>query len=258
MGAFGQPQFGEPGFGEPESNPPDPDQAAPVTVQDIYQRVCWDMLEGAGLVTGVVTVGQFLDYLVESILEFCQQTGMVKKIFTQTVLNGQAEYIVPDDILQIQDNFIGGVFINRTTLEGLLNASYEWPKEVGTPERWFEDGLPVNHVKLVPIPDYNGAAIPADQPPFGHYGGFFPEENNLTTVGSAGPRPLTLTLDDDIPSVIPKSFTAYLVYGVLYRIFSSDSESKDMQRAHYCGARWLEGIGLGQIIMQEALLSEKT
>ncbi len=236
----------------PPPIPPEPGD--PIPVRDIYNRVTYDLLEDLELRLGVLTDQQFLDYLEEAILEFCQQGQAIKKIFTQMVMNAQSQYLIPDDILQVQNCFIGGVYIEQVSLDELQNGEYEWAKKSGMPLSWFEDGLPAGTAQLVPIPDYTGDVILAPQPPFGDYGSFHPEQGNFTCVGGSGPNPIALTLDDFIPSVIPNSFTPYLVYRIEWRVFSQDGESKDLQRAIYCNARWQEGIALIQAIMTEGML----
>lgn len=227
------------------------------TVQEIYQRVSWDLLENSGLVLGTVTPAQFLDYLAEAILEFCQGAGLVRKIFTQQIFMGQTQYLAPDDILLIQHCFVGGKYIDPTTLEELQNSEYEWPKQSGPPRAWFQDGQPESEIQLFPNPIYTGTAIAGSTPPIGNYDTFAPEENNLTIVGSAGPTTIAVDLTGNIPPEVPDSFTPYLGYRVLQRIFSTDGEAKDTQRAIYCGARWQEGISLAAAIRGEALMDEK-
>lgn len=230
------------------------------TVNEIYYRVAYDLLEDGNLVLGTVTPGQFLDYLEEAILEFCQQGGLCKKIYTQTILTGQQQYLVPDDILQVQNCFVGGKHIEPTTLEELQNNEYEWAKQSGPTRSWFQDGLPESMVQVFPTPIYDGTLITPPTPtppPFGEYGEFNPTDNNLTTVGSSGPTTITPSFGGDIPEEVPDSFTPYLVYRILSRIFSQDGEAKDTQRAIYCNARWLEGMSLAQVIRGEALAEER-
>jgi hypothetical protein len=55
---------------------------------------------------------------------------------------------------------------------------------------------------------------------------------------------------------VPDSFSHYLVYGVLEQVFSADSECRDLQRAAYCRARWLEAMSLADSIAREELLED--
>ncbi len=217
------------------------------TVASIYTKLCIDLLENGGLVLGTVTSDQFLKYLEEAILEFCQEAGLKKKIYTQKITSGTSQYSIPVDVLQVQCAFRGGKFIDPTSLEQLQNSEYEWVSKTGPTQQWFQDGLAADMIQLFPIPDASGAVFS------GTYGDFLPANNGLTVVGPAAPTTLTLTLLSDIPTEIPDSFTPYLNYRVLYRIFSTDGECYDQQRAYYCDARWQEGVNLARSIMGEVL-----
>ena len=222
------------------------------TVQDIYQTVCYVLLEDNGLQLGIVTEQQFLDNFAAVFLEFLQKTGICSTIFTQQINFGQPQYEYPPDMIQVRDCFVGGKHISRETLEELDNAFYNWRSEVNNPRRWHEDGLPIKTIELSPTPNYTGTAYssPAfltQQPPYGVYGVFNPADNNLTIVGTQGTIRNTFALNTIVP-IIPDSFTCYLGYGVLNKIFSSNSEAKDDQRAAYTGARFNEGIQIASTI----------
>ena len=76
-------------------------------------------------------------------------------------------------------------------------------------------------------------------------------DGNLSIVGTTGLSSITLTLGEVIP-VIPDAFASvYLAYGVLARIFSNDSECKDLQRAAYCQSRYQEGCQLATAVSGE-------
>ncbi len=76
-------------------------------------------------------------------------------------------------------------------------------------------------------------------------------DGNLTMVGPKGLPSITYTLDSEIPDTIPNSFVPGIAYGILARIFSGDSEARDLQRAAYCQARYLEYCGVGGSISGE-------
>ena len=76
-------------------------------------------------------------------------------------------------------------------------------------------------------------------------------DGNLTMVGTQGLPAVTYTLDTLIPPTIPDSFVAGISYGVLARIFSGDSDARDMQRAAYCQARYVEYSNIGGSISGE-------
>lgn len=76
------------------------------------------------------------------------------------------------------------------------------------------------------------------------------QDGNLTLIGPTGLDAVTFTLNQVIP-VVPDSLTPALSYGVLARIFSADSETKDLQRAYYCQARYEEFCRIGSSISGE-------
>jgi len=222
------------------------------TVQDIYQTVCWVLMEDNGLELGIVTEQQFLDTFAAVFLEFVQKTGITSEIFTQQINAGQSQYMAPPDMVYLQHCFYGGVILSRETLEELDNETYNWRLKSGTPTKYHEDGLPIKTVELVPTPNYTGTAYtipvgPDAQPPFGVYGVFNPGDSNLTMVGSQSITYNTFTLGQLIP-VIPDSACLYLGYGVLQTLFSTDGEAKDTQRAQYAAARWNEGLNIFQTV----------
>lgn len=73
-------------------------------------------------------------------------------------------------------------------------------------------------------------------------------DGNLTMVGTQGLPSIAYTLDSVIPATIPTSFVPGISYGVLARIFSGDSEARDLQRAAYCQARYQEWISAGAAV----------
>lgn len=72
-------------------------------------------------------------------------------------------------------------------------------------------------------------------------------DGNLTVMGAKSIASTTFTLAEVIP-VIPDSFCPYLGYGVLAKVFATDGEAKDTQRAAYCTARYNEGIMLASAV----------
>ncbi len=78
-------------------------------------------------------------------------------------------------------------------------------------------------------------------------------DRNLTTYGSRMPATSVYAPGDTIP-LLPDSACLYLTYGILARVFSSDTELKDLQKAKFCEARWQEGVSIFQTILKEELL----
>jgi len=77
-------------------------------------------------------------------------------------------------------------------------------------------------------------------------------DGNLSIIGTTGLTTITYGLNDTVP-VLPDSFCGALAYGILARIFSNDSECKDLQRAYYCQARYSEYINVAAAISGELL-----
>lgn len=78
---------------------------------------------------------------------------------------------------------------------------------------------------------------------------------NILMIAGARSTRTSFDLDDYIEGV-PDSLTFYLKYGVLAKIFDSNGESKDTQKAIYCRQRFLEGQYLAKSIAQEALAED--
>ena len=213
-----------------------------VTVQQVYNDVCAAMLEPNGFILGIVTPQGFLDYFREILLTWYEQVALVQNVCVQTLTSGTAQYAFPDDIINPQDAFWGARALNRTSLQELDQFEYAWNGRSGPPDRWRDDSLPPKTVAVFPTPSQTGAVYSPK------YGQFYPADRNLALVGTYGTTKTSFSLADTIPNV-PDSFTAYLGYGVMAKIFSTDGEAKDMQRAAYCSARFQEGVSLARAML---------
>lgn len=81
-------------------------------------------------------------------------------------------------------------------------------------------------------------------PGYGLIAAMVPSGNNLSKFGTALPANIAnLSLDSYI-ELIPDSLVHYLKYGILAKIFSSDNELRDEQKAAYSAARYSECINL--------------
>ena len=224
-------------------------------VSDIYKVVTSILLEPNGLVLGIVTDQQFLDALAVVMLDFSQRGTINMNIFTEMIVAGNSQYIVPEDLMEPQLCFVGGRIIEKVTEADLTQGHFEWKKKWGPPRQWHEDNLPVKTIELFPNPDFNGQDIPGDVPPIGTYGDFFPRQHNLTIVGPQAPSVTTWGMGDTLDDV-PDSFGYYISYGILEQIFSADGENRDLQRAAYAKARKDEGIAISNSLAQEELLED--
>ena len=225
------------------------------TVGSVYQTICWVLLEDTGLKLGIVTDDKFLAYVSEVVTDFLNRTRLVKTIFTQQINLGVGQYIIPEDLAEVEDVFVGGRLVERTTLEQLGYETPNWRTKIGPTRAWHVDGLPFKTIEITPLPYWQGAEYQGPQAPFGKYGDFWPDDRNLTLVGPASTTVTLLGLGDTLP-VVPDPFSIYIGYGTMAKIFSDDAESKDIQRAAYCGARYEEAISIAKSISTEFLGDE--
>lgn len=245
-----------------------------------------------GLSLGILTVNQFLDEFAEVIDDFCQKAGLVRKLFSIAVSSGVASYTVPDQAMHVQEVFYKDRYLYRSTGMGLDDLSFEWKNLAGAPVRWHEDRLAVKTLEVSPTPDTTGYTVgtstdfygtisstaTADDdfdftstdfygtigdfagavylevtsPMYGIIGNLVPSTGNLTLIATTRPPKIAWVLADPI-EVVPDEFAAYLKYGVLAKVFSMDSETKDALRARYCGARYQEGIALAKAVSTEVM-----
>lgn len=238
-------------------------------VQDIYQALCYALLEDNGLVLGLLTQAQFIDLCNLALIEFCKETSINLDIFTQTVGAGVSKYTIPNSTMRVDDVFLAGVYVEQSDVQALNNNRSRWRYTLGPPTNaWHSDELPPNTIELVLTPNYDGAflrgtAFPA--PPNGQYRTDFlasvetapgvftlqtPDvHRDLTTIGPQFPAAVA-ALGDPLP--FPDDIAlAYVVFGVLERVFSSDNELRDPQRALWCHAQFWEGCQLLKSIFGE-------
>jgi hypothetical protein len=220
------------------------------TVKEIYQQVCFALLENGRLTLGVCTDAQFLHSLAVVLLDFSLRTRIDKSIFNTQIQAGVSQYTVPDSIMAPGLCFAGARIIERVSEADLRRGHHNWKNRSGPPQQWHEDDLDIKRLQLFPTPVTNGAAT-ADK-----YGDFYPAENNLAVVGPSSPSKNVWGMGDVLDG-IPDSFTHYLIYGILEQIFTADAEHRDNQRALYCRTRFQEGVTLAAAIAKEELLEEE-
>jgi len=240
----------------------------PATVEDVYSEVCFDLLEDGGLVLGLVTFQQFIDYLNLVLVDLLKETGISVQIFTQTVQAGVSQYPVPEPIMRPDEAYLAGTLLEQSDVQDLNNRFTKWRYTPGYPLRWHNDEIPPQTVELVPVPNYTGAFIRGTafpDPPNGQFGDWSasvetapavfttesaPVTAALTVVGPVLPTPV-VGLGDPFPEIADDFVLAYVSFGVLERIFSSDSELKDPQRALWARAQYREGIAILKAITGE-------
>ena len=237
------------------------------TARQVYDVVCWHLWEDNGLTLGIVTVQQFLDLLNLAIVDFLREGCPVWLIDTQQLFAGQPQYTVPDEMMRVDEAFLGGVYMEMTHASSLPTGSRGWRIEPGIPVAWHADELPIKLVEISPPPAFNGETISGPNepgPPHAQQGSFDitdlssgvipPDQHGgLTLVGPRMATPVT-DLGDEIPLLDDDFALAYLWAGVLRRLYSSDNELKDLARAEWCQAQFSEGISVLKQIGSEAMV----
>jgi hypothetical protein len=94
--------------------------------------------------------------------------------------------------------------------------------------------------------------LDAPNPGYGVFADLVPSTNNLTLMGTASPYQIENIGPQTYVEIVPDSFTPYLKYGILARIFGADSELRDLQKSAYCHSRYSEGTSIVGAIMCDA------
>jgi hypothetical protein len=264
-------------------------------VNDIYIDVCDILLEPSGLSLGLLTEPQFLQYLRGTLDDFLGRTGLVKAIAVMPQEYGQPQVTLPDWISQPDAAFSDGVAIRRDFEGDISSIDRNWQSKIGPPRSWRQDKQYPNQVSLFPAPAVVSPLSPNSPPP-GQYGAVIawaPEQSltaiqafigtmiqtngtaaftspgvffgstpinqfsrgNVCAIGPVGLLSENISLNSPIEA-LTDDWTYFLKYGVLEKIWLSDSELKDVQRARYAHARYEEGIMLAAAVMGEEIDQE--
>lgn len=202
------------------------------TAQNVYDEVCRLLLEDTGLQL-VYSTDSFLNDLTVSVREFLQRTGIAKDVVTISGLANTSTYTVADEHMEVQAAFWNGRHLSRNSGYYMDEDDPYWESNQDTPpEQWREDRLEKNKVQIAPKPTVNGT---------------------IKLICTEQPSSSLLALDSTI-SLIPDSFACYLKWFALVRIWKTEGEARDLQRAEYARARCDEAISLAKAIMTEDLL----
>lgn len=214
-----------------------------VTVATVYNMVCWDLLEDFGLNLGIVTQTEFLDMLGLVLMDFLQRTSIKQVVYTQQITSGTSVYSIPEANPELFSVFYNANLLDYSGVFAPGDVFFS-VTQGATPVSWHQDQLPIQKVEIRPIPNFTGAAGA------GAYGTFEVGSRNVSVVVSTLASKETWGAGDTLDT-IPDTFTPYLVFGILEKIFSMDGESKDQQRALYCRSRYEEGIAVACSIVKQ-------
>jgi len=232
--------------------------------QDVLDQILPTIWEDNGLVLGLLTVQQFIDFLNLTLTDYQKRTGLYLQFFTQTVLEGQLTYPVPDPIMRVDDAFVGGELMEPAPFDYVQNYQAPYAYEYGPPRWWNQEQIPNRTMQLLPVSNYNSSGIPgATDPNGGQYGlpVLTDQDQNPTTMASSGALtilgpslPATIVeLTDPIPLLADDFTLSIIAHGVMQRIFSSDCELYDPAHAEFFGQLYEEGVALGAMIASEPL-----
>lgn len=202
------------------------------TVYSIYQRVCEVLLEPGGLTTDCYTLDEFLDDAMEVITDMCQETAVSRQLVKVDLAQGMGYVDLPEYMLAVEEVYLRGLWLYRTTPAELDNLRPSWRNATGRPEMWLVEEYPYRRIRLVPAATQSISS-------------------GLWLVGRCRPNWQQFNLSTTIWP-LPDSSVPYLAYGVLSRVFGRDGETRDAVRRQYCEARFREGIALMQAYTAEA------
>jgi hypothetical protein len=257
-------------------------------IQNVHDAVCQVMLEPNGFTLGLVTEEQFLQLYVETITEFLGRSGLFKGIAVIPQQYGIGIYTLPDWMLGPEAAFTDGLAIGRDPESQLAAVDQRWQSRVGTPRSWRQDKLLQNQAAIFPAPTVENDNLPQPGN-YGIVAAWVPGGNlseiqafigtmvqanqtatftspgvvfanltgntlnqfsrgNLSILGILGLFSADVALGNPVES-LTDDWVHFLKYGILKRIFDSDSECRDVMRARYCETRFEEGIALARAIM---------
>jgi hypothetical protein len=265
------------------------------TVNQIYLDCCDILLEPAGLELGLLSQSQWIEWYRQVMDDFLGKTGLIKAIALIPQQFGIPQYTTPDFISQPDCCFSDGCFINRDFEGNISTISRNWQNQVGTPRSWRQDKQYPNQLSLYPSPNVESTLAPSAPPPgvfgtviawapgqsetsetayvgtmvqsggvgtFTSPGEFFGTQplntfsrGNVAVIGAVGLLTENVDLSDPMEALTDE-WGAYIKYGILEKIWVSDSELKDVQRAAYARARYQEGVMLASAVMGEAIEAE--
>ncbi len=255
-------------------------------VQDLYLDCADTLLEPLGLTLGLVTDAQFIQYF-RSVMEEFLSCGLYKAIALTGQISGTVRYIVPDWLSDVEAAFSDGAVLFRDMESGIAQSTRNWQSITAQPRSWRQDKQFMYQIEIYPKPSIPNTTNP-NPSNFGIVAAWVPGGNlaqtnafvgtmtqagqvatftspgvffgaqplntfsrtNLAMVGRLGLMTENVNLASPIEH-LTDDWVWVLKYGILAKIFDSDSENRDVLRARYCRSRFDEGVMLARMIMDE-------
>lgn len=255
------------------------------TVQNVHDQVCVILLEPSGFTLGDISEAEFLQYYRAVMEDFLGRTGIIKGFAFLAQFFGQAQYLYPDFISDISEVFSDGGATRMDYENSISGADRNWQDRVGPPMSWRQDKLAIPALSLYPAPNIpfaytasTGSGIAAAWVPDGDFtqsqafigtltqaaqvatfatpgtffqAGFDPTQISRGAVSLIGQLSL-MTEDVSLSSPvehITDDWVVFIKYGILQKIFASDSECRDVLREKWARGLYEQGILLAQAIM---------
>jgi hypothetical protein len=256
----------------------------------IYLQTCQVLMEPNGLVLGILTEADFWKICGEVAADFTSKAQLYRRIDNVQLSFGVSDYTVPDQLSQVMTVIADQKAIEQTSGFYRDNYNPSGLSPLGNPQTYQEDQISPKGISVDPAPDFDGNDVVAANDGYGTiadvatnefgvlaansgYGtisyqsdgspflcpvnaGFgivediVPSTGNLSLLGSVIQGDFSKISMNSTIQYVPDSFTCYLKYGILARIFASDSEMKDLNRANYCNQRYQEGVTIATAAMQ--------
>lgn len=252
-----------------------------------------DFTQGGGPQLGIITQDELLGMYQVVFTDLLQQCGLIKRPYAFVQRFGIPTYVMPNSANDIEEVFSDQIALFQTDGFDLDRTNPTWQEDVGTPASWHEDRMDMKQFALEPAPELTGTdvyessglggygvisaiangtisltatndgygTIGAESGPmallasgagFGVPSSIIPVEGNILVIAKAGSHETPVWMTSLMES-LPDSFQHYLKYGILAKLFSTDGELKDNQRAIYCNARYLEGVNIAKAITGEMI-----
>ena len=193
-----------------------------------------------------------VNYSEKNLFQTQRSTNDLKALGTSSMF-GRAPETWNEDMLEVKQ-----IRVNPPPNLEAYQTSYATPM-MGTASTI--DGSPSGITVQYAKPFY-GTIASFDGPMYGEFAGRYvgtlrtinTSQRSIRIIATVKPLWVNINLDSPV-ELIHRSFLPYLVYGILTKIFESDTEYRDVQRRQYCQLRWNEGLNLAASIMNEVLIT---
>ena len=129
----------------------------PLTVNDIYTRVCDEVCEPNGPQLGLITRDDLFRFINVTVKEFSYTSGLFRGLFCVPAIYGVSVYNQPDYSTGVQQAFFDNttMFESNTFIWDQTDSTWRL-EQFGFPNEWREDNIGVLTLDVKPKPNVNG------------------------------------------------------------------------------------------------------